>query len=217
MRATINDKKFARDMKNVMDYSLGFLDGIQNGKAQFLNNLGKNTIETLKNYIDTMAKVDPQILHHVYEWEKTGSPSARLFNVQHVVRGNGVTFIPNFRQSTSVKEGSKVPFYNKAAMMENGESVTIRAKAGQVLAFESDGEMVFTNKEINVSNPGGQLVQGSFEKVFDTFFQVYFTQAFLYASGVADYLKNPVAFKTNLKSGKSGGRSVVADHRGCRS
>jgi hypothetical protein len=48
MRAIINDKKFARDMKNVIDYSLGFLDGIQNGKTQFLNNLGKNTIEVLK-------------------------------------------------------------------------------------------------------------------------------------------------------------------------
>lgn len=208
MRAIINDKKFARDMKNVIDYSLGFLDGIQNGKTQFLNNLGKNTIEVLKQYIDTMARVDPQMLHHVYEWNKVGSPSARLFDVQHVVRGNGVTFIPSFRQSTSLKQGSKVPFKNKAAIMENGVSVTIRPKTSTVLAFESQGEMVFTRKEVTVSDPGGQLVEGAFEKAFDTFFRAYFTQAFLYASGVADYLKNPIAFKRGLKSGKNGGRSV---------
>jgi hypothetical protein len=208
MRAIINDKKFARDMKNVVEYSLGFLDGIQNGKTQFLNNLGKNTIEVLKQYIDTMARVDPQMLHHVYEWNKVGSPSARLFDIQHVVRGNGVTFMPNFTQSTSLKQGSSVPFKNKAAIMENGVSVTIKPKTSTVLAFESDGEMVFTRKPVTVSDPGGQLVEGAFEKTFDTFFRAYFSQAFLYASGVADYLKNPVAFKRGLKSGKNGGRSV---------
>jgi hypothetical protein len=208
MRAIINDKKFARDMRNVMEYSMGFLDGVANGKAQFLNNLGKNTIEVLKQYIDTNARVDQQMLHHMYEWNRTGSPDARLFDVQHVVRATGITFIPSFRQSNSVKPGSKVPFYDKATIMEKGLSVTIKPKMAQTLAFEADGEMVFTKNSVSVDNPGGNFVEGAFEKVFDRFFQVYFTQAFMYASGVADYLKNPVAFKANLKAGKSGGRSV---------
>jgi hypothetical protein len=208
MRAIINDKKFMRDMNNVIEYSLGFLSGVQNGKAQFLNNVGKKTIEVLKQYIDTMARVDQQLLHHMYEWNRTGSPDARLFDINYIVRASGISFVPAFRQSNSVKQGSKVPFYDKATIMENGTAVTIKPKSSQVLAFEENGEMVFTKKTVNVSNPGGQGVEGSFEKTFDRFFQVYFTQAFLYSSGVADYIRNPVAFKRNLKSGKSGGRSV---------
>jgi hypothetical protein len=208
MRAIINDKKFMRDMNNVIEYSLGFLSGVQNGKAQFLNNVGKKTIEVLKQYIDTMARVDQQLLHHMYEWNRTGSPDARLFDINYIVRASGISFVPAFRQSNSVKQGSKVPFYDKATIMENGTAVTIKPKSSQVLAFEENGEMVFTKKPVNVSNPGGQGVEGSFEKTFDRFFQVYFTQAFLYSSGVADYIRNPVAFKRNLKSGKSGGRSV---------
>jgi hypothetical protein len=208
MRAIINDKKFMRDMNNVIEYSLGFLSGVQNGKAQFLNNVGKKTIEVLKQYIDTMARVDQQLLHHMYEWNRTGSPDARLFDINYIVRASGISFVPAFRQSNSIKQGSKVPFYDKATIMENGTAVTIKPKSSQVLAFEENGEMVFTKKPVNVSNPGGQGVEGSFEKTFDRFFQVYFTQAFLYSSGVADYIRNPVAFKRNLKSGKSGGRSV---------
>jgi hypothetical protein len=144
----------------------------------------------------------------MYEWNRTGSPDARLFDINYIVRASGISFVPAFRQSNSVKQGSKVPFYDKATIMENGTAVTIKPKSSQVLAFEENGEMVFTKKTVNVSNPGGQGVEGSFEKTFDRFFQVYFTQAFLYSSGVADYIRNPVAFKRNLKSGKSGGRSV---------
>lgn len=208
MRAIINDKKFMRDMRNIVEYSVGFLDGVQNGKAQFLNNIGKSTIETLKQYVDSMARVDQQLLHHMYEWNRVGSPDARLFDVNHIVRANGISFIPTFRQSNSIKQGSKAPFYDKATIMENGTAVTIKPKSSQVLAFEANGETVFTKKEIKVDNPGGSQVEGSFEKTFDTFFRVYFTQAFLYASGVADYVKNPSAFKRGLKSGKNGGRSV---------
>jgi hypothetical protein len=208
MRAIINDKKFMRDMRNIVEYSVGFLDGVQNGKTQFLNNIGKSTIETLKQYVDSMARVDQQLLHHMYEWNRIGSPDARLFDVNHIVRANGISFIPTFRQSSSIKQGSKVPFYDKATIMENGTAVTIKPKSSQVLAFEANGETVFTKKEVKVDNPGGSQVEGSFEKTFDTFFRVYFTQAFLYTSGVADHIKNPSTFKRNLKSGKNGGRSV---------
>jgi hypothetical protein len=41
----------------------------------------------------------------------------------------------------------------------------------------------------------------------DSFFTRYFTQAFLESSGILSYIKNPVAFKANLKAGKRGGKS----------
>jgi hypothetical protein len=203
-----DDKQFMRDMQNIVEYSMGFLDGIKDGHKKFLDNVGASTIQTLKEYVDTMARVDQNLLHHVYEWNRVGSPDARLFDINYVVRGDGLSISSTFKQSSSVKNGSKVPFYDKARIMEQGIPVTIKPKMATALSFESDGETVFTKKDIQVSNPGGQAVQGGFEETFNRFFDVYFTQAFLYSSGISEYLKNPIDFKSNLKSGKKGGRSV---------
>lgn len=208
MISMFDDRQFMKDMQNIVEYSAGFLDGIQDGKKKFLENIGESTIETLKDYVDTMAKVDPSLLHHVYEWNRTGSPDARLFNLEYVVKGDGLSVSSTFKQSLSVKNGSKVPFYDKARIMEQGIPVTIKPKAAKVLAFEDNGEKVFTKNPVTVSDPGGTDVQGGFESTFDRFFEVYFTQAFLYSSGIAEYIKNPVAFKANMASGKKGGRSV---------
>lgn len=148
------------------------------------------------------------MLHHVYEWNMTGSPAARLFDVDYTVSNLGLSIKSSFSQSKSIKNGSKVPFYDKARMMENGVSITIRPKTSQVLRFDINGEEIFTKGPVKVENPGGSQVQGSYEKVFDTFFSTYFTQAFLKSSGITDYLKTPVLYKKNLNAGKRGGRSV---------
>lgn len=208
MKITTDDAMFMKEMNNIMEYSLGFLEGAKRGKRQFLDNLGSNTIETLKNYLDTMARVDEQALGHMYEWGMSGSPDSRLFDIDYTVSNNGLSINSTFRQSTSVKEGSKVPFYDKARIMEQGIPVTIRPKSAQVLSFDNNGEQVFTKGPISVNNPGGQAAQNGFQKTIDRFFDVYFTQAFLYASGIANYLENPVAYKKNLPAGKRGGRST---------
>lgn len=208
MKMVIDDTKFMNDMKNIMDYSVGFLDGVGRGKTKFLENLGRSSVDTIKEYLDTMAKVDPQLLHHVYEWGQTGSPEARLFDINYVVKQNGLSMSYTFRQSSSIKNGSKVPFYDKARIMENGIPVTIKPTTAKVLTFEADGEKVFTKNPVSVDNPGGNMVVGSFEKTFDSFFSMYFSQVFLYASGIIDYLNNPTVFKKNLPSGKKGGRST---------
>jgi hypothetical protein len=208
MKSVVDDAKFMRDMKNIMDYSIGFMDGVGRGKTQFLENLGKSSIEAIKDYIDSMARVDNQMLHHVYEWSQTGSPDARLFDINYVAKQNGLSMSYTFRQSSSIKNGSNVPFYDKARIMEEGIPVTIKPKTASVLAFEDNGEKVFTKNPISIDSPGGSMVAGSFEKTFDRFFQVYFSQVFLHSSGIIDYLKNPTVFKRNLSAGKSGGRST---------
>jgi hypothetical protein len=205
-RVTVKNKQFAKDMDNIVNYALGFLDGVKQGYPSFLQQLGATMSEALKAYVDANARVNPQVLHHVYEWDKTGSPDARLFDIQYVSTGAGLSFNSTFRQSSSVKSGSRVPFYDKARIMENGIPVTIVPKQ-RVLAFEQDGETVFTTKPVRVSNPGGQ-VQGEYERVFNSFFNRYFTQSFLESSGIASYLRSPVDFKKNFSSGKRGGRSL---------
>jgi len=204
----LNSKKLTSDLNNIALYSLGFVDGVKKGKSVFLTNVGKFTKELLEKYIDASARSNPQILHHVYEWHKTGSPEARLYDINYTVGSAGLSFYSNFKQSTSIKNGSNVPFYNKAKIMEEGIPVTIKPVRSEVLAFEDNGEQVFTRLPVQINDPGGRQVEGSFQKTFDIFFSRYFTQAFLKASGIRDYLKNPVIYKKNLPKGKRMGKSA---------
>ncbi len=206
MRVTLDTANFNKEMNNIVQYSFGFLDGAQRGKKQFLNNLGKETLEILKKYIDSNARVSPQTLHHVYEWYRVGSPSARLFDLDYTVSNLGLSINATLTQSSSVQNGSSTPFYNKAKIMESGMPVTIRPKKAKVLSFNVDGEDIFTQGPVLVENPGGQT-QNGFEKVFDSFMTKYFTQSFLKNSGILDNINNPITYKQNLSAGKKIGKS----------
>jgi hypothetical protein len=198
-------------MNNIIQYSMGFLDGVENGKRVFLKNLGAGTIQAMAAYVDVSAKGNPNALHHVYEWYQTGSPSARLFDIDYTVSNLGLTFNSKFRQSRTLKEDSNVPFYNKASIMENGVPVTISPKKSSVLVFEQGGETIFTKNPITVRNPGGDYVAGSFERTIDEFILKYFKQSFLRASGIYDYIKKPVLYKKNFKAGSKMGKSKGVD------
>ena len=203
----INSQKFKQDMNNIVEYSLGFLDGTQAGKTEMFAELAPQIAEIASQFIDSNARVSPHLLHHIYEWYQTGSPKARLFNIDFQVNSLGINFIPNFKQSTTIKNGSNTPFYDKASIMEKGLAVTIKPKRAKVLAFDIDGEKVFTPNEVVVENPGGQT-QGQFEKVINEFFNMYMKQSFLTASGLRQYFNNPIMYKQNIAAGKRGGKSV---------
>ena len=207
MKLSVDTRQFKKDMNNIVEYSFGYVDGIKAGKVVFFRNLGLNIQEVLENYIDSNARVNPAALHHIYEWSKIGSPEARLYDIKYTVSNLGLSFMTNFKQSSSIKNGSNVAFYDKARIMEQGISVVITPKNSGVLVFEENGETVFTKNSVTVDNPGGLATAGSFEKVIDSFFTKYFTQAFLRSSGVARYLKNPIVYKKNLSIGKRLGRT----------
>lgn len=204
----MNQTKLIRDLNNIVEYSFGFVDGINRGKKVFLNNLGLTIKNILEQFIDSNARSNPQMLHHVYEWYRIGSPEARLFNIHYTVSPVGVSTYFSFKQSQSIKQGSNVPFYNKARIIESGTPVIIKPVRAQALSFEQDGETVFTKNPVEVLNPGGTRAQNGFEKTINLFFTKYFTQAFLKTSGVSDYLSNPIVYKNNLRKGKNMGRSV---------
>lgn len=208
MRLKINNVQFQKDMNNIIQYSQGFLDGTKAGKIQFFRNLGAEIKNILEEFIDSNASVDPQTLHHMYEWNQVGQASGRLFNINAVSNGYGVNFTASFNQSQTIKDGSRVPFYDKAKIIEFGIPVVIEAKTSNVLAFEDNGETVFTPGPINVTNPGGVAAQGGFEKTFNMFFSRYLSQAFLRSTGIAAYLEKPMLYKSNLPQGKRTGRSA---------
>lgn len=207
MRAQVDDKAFIKQMNNIVQYGIGFVEGIQTNKPVLLKQLGLEIQELASQYVDANARVSPQELHHVYEWYQTGSPSGRLFNITYTLTGRGLSFGSTFSQSKSVKNGSNVPFYDKARIMEQGTAVTISPKQSDVLAFEVDGEQVFTKKSVTVTNPGGN-VSGAFEDTFNEFFRRYLSQSFLEVTGLAKHFKNPVIFKQNFAAGAAGGKSV---------
>lgn len=208
IKVKFHANEFARDMKNIVGYAEGFLQGVEMGKENAISNIGAEVIEELKVYMDVNARVNPNTLHHVYEWYQTGSPAARLFDIDYKVSGQGLSVNSTFRQSITIRKGSNVPFYNKANIMENGIPVKIEPKNAKVLAFIENGEEVFTRKPINVVDPGGAAVQGGYERVFEAFFTTYFAQSFLQHSGVMAHLSNPAPFKYNFSKGKRGGKAA---------
>jgi len=199
-------KTFQKEMNNLVEYSLGFMEGVEKGKKVFFASVGEKTAEIFSSFIDSMARQNPSVLHHVYEWNLVGSPEARLFDLNYTVSNLGLSLRSSFRQSTSIKNGSKVPFYNKATMMEAGMSVIIRPRESDVLAFEVDGTTVFTPNPVLVNSVGGETA-GGFQQAFDTFVNSYFAQSFMEISGVKEKFGNMTAYKKNLQSGLKAGRS----------
>jgi hypothetical protein len=202
---------FTKQMNNIVNYSFGFLEGVDRGKKIFFDKLGAGAIQALAQYIDVQARSNPKALHHVYEWNQVSSPSARLFNLNYTVSNLGLSVKSTFRQSRSVSENMNTPFYNKAKIMEEGIPVTISPKRSGVLKFNGPSGEVFTSKAIKIENPGGDFVVGSFESTFDEFMTRYFKQSFLRASGVYDYIKKPKLYKKNFKAGSIAGRGKGID------
>lgn len=204
----IDTNQFMKEMTNIVDYSSGFVDGIKKGKTQFLKNIANGITSALNQYIDAVARMNREALHHVYEWYKEGSPEARLFEFEYQVTSGGLSLNGTFRQSTTVSANGTKPFYDKARIMEQGIPVTITPSGNGVLRFNAGGQEIFTKRPVTVNSPGGPEVQGYFEKTVQDFIKNYFRQSFLKASGLYDYLNNPFSYKANLGLGMKQGKNV---------
>lgn len=202
-----DDAQFMKEIHNVLEYANGFVDGAKRAKPVMMKNISYKIKEILYAYIDTTARMEPEKLHHVYEWYRIGSPEARLYDLDCVVTGVGISISYTFSQSRSVKSGSNVPFYSKAQIMESGTPVTIRPNTAKALVFEEGGHTVFTKKPVNVTNPGG-AVQGEFHETLKTFFNNYLSQVFLEVTGIRGQLEDMSDFKRNFSGAKTGGYSL---------
>jgi hypothetical protein len=205
---TFDDKTFMKEIQNVLAYSSGFVDGVKSGKISFLEQFSDHAIESAGEYFDASARVNPAGLQHMYEWNQNGAESGRLFDLSSLVSSRSITVSASFRQSTSVKPGSKEPFVNKAFVMESGIPVTITPKESSVLAFTENGETVFTKKSVTIENPGGLFARQGFEKAFNQFFNVFFSQSFLKSGKLGKYLSDVSDYHNAFASAKTGGRSL---------
>lgn len=202
--AKFDSKEVNKILGNAVSYSYGFLEGIDIDQVLFNKTLAEYTVEGLKLYIDSQARVDSESLHHVYEWGQVGTPGGRLFEFNATASKRVIKINGKFLPSSSVSENSSEPFTDKATIMENGISLTIEPKNSDVLVFEDDNQTIFTTKSIYIANPGGDAVAGSFGRVVDDFFNNYFTNAFL--RPLILQLSRPTEYSKSFSSGTKSGR-----------
>ena len=141
-------------------------------------------------YIDAMARGKSKSFHHVYEWNKVGNKTGRLFKLNKLSQ-NGLSFKLDYEFTLSK---SAVPnkhskrrhvFKNKAAVMEAGMPLTIAPKAAQRLVFESNGILIVMPKgaSVTVRRPGGASVKNQFGLAYSRFFSGQLVGASIRKSG----------------------------------
>lgn len=128
--------------------------------------------EYFMRLVDAKARANRESLHHVYEWGEEGNSNARLFKKKISPGTAGTVISFNFIKSKKPNFNGHI-FYNKAAVMESGQTVTIKPKNSKVLVYQinngTSGELMVTSKPSVVNNPGGDAVVGSFEKEWRSF------------------------------------------------
>ena len=207
IKVRINSDKIDKVLKNSVAYSLGFLDGAEMNQIRFNMQLGEFIESALYKYIDAKARMSPDSFHHVYEWDQVGNSSARLFEFNSKASKKIISFTGQFLPSKSISLGSSEPFIDKARIMENKISITIEPKNSSVLSFEDDGETIFTSSSIEISNPGGDAVAGSFSSAVDSFFKNYLTVSVLKGTGVLGNLDKANEYSNDFSRGTQAGRS----------
>lgn len=214
LRVRYDSKQLNSILNNAVKYSYGFLEGTDLGQLEFNIMLGEFTVDALNKYIDSHARQSPEALHHVYEWGAVGQAGARLFDIKSRASKRVIYFEGKFLPSKSVSQENSEPFVNKANIMENAIAIEVEPRAGGMLAFESNGETVFTTNSIYIENPGGDEVAGSFGRVVGDFFDNYFTNAIL--RPFIDKLSRPVEYEQGFAAGALGGGEAAGISAGMK-
>lgn len=171
---------------------------------------GANIISKyFESYVDAIAKIDTYRYHHIYEFGMTGNKNARLF--QSKIK-NGVieyNFVP-----ASVPNMNGDLFQQKAFVMEDGQPITIVPSRSEILAYEIDGETIFSKQSI-VMNPGGPYVQNAFKDIFEEFFNSNMPDKALRELGFYKQIESGILNETSkitskISAGKITGTAVDA-------
>lgn len=161
--------------------------------------------EDFAMFVDAQARSNPKQLHHVYEWQKVGNNSARLFKLnklqsQGLMLSLNYSFLPS-KSKVPNKNKKTYIFSNKATVMENARTVIISPKNADRLVFEaSGGYTVFMpkGKSVTVKNPGGHAVKKSFEMTYSRYFKGPLVNAAIKNSGVNRILANDIVKSLKL-------------------
>lgn len=190
-----DSRQAKRLLDNIVSYSDGFIKETKANEKTINSRLAETSIEAFYDYLDGLARTNPGMLHHVYEWGAIGNPGARLVELKkELVSSKGATITADFLTSSSIPEGGNEPFYNKAEIMEEGIAVTVQAVQAQAMFFQINGEEFFRTGPLVIENPGGEATRGAFLQAFEEFYNVYFDQVYLRAIRFYEHFENPKGF-----------------------
>lgn len=203
--ANFNAKKMIKTINNIVDYSSEFLEESKRSKNKIAKGIADAGVEGFYLYLDGLARMHPGMLHHVYEWGQVGDPFGRLFELSVSIKG-GAEVSAEFLQSSTTSTYSDEPFYDKAEIMEAGDTIIVSEKEAQALFFEVDGEEVFVKGPIVISNPGGEAVRGSFVNAFNDFYRSYFSEVYIKSINLYREIEQMRPYRSNIKvAAKSSG------------
>jgi len=208
--AKINAKKAMKILNNVVQYSDGFIKETKAQEARVTARLANLSIDGFYDYMDQLARVNPGMLHHVYEWGRVGDPGSRLFELKKQISKNNAVITSEFLTSETISSTSNEPFYEKAKIMEEGISVVVQEVEAQALFFEIDGVEYFRTGPIVIENPGGSEVRGSFVEQFEEFYNTYLDDVYLKAIRFYQYFMDAKPYERNFNSAvKSGNANMI--------
>ena len=191
-------KEAMKMLDNIVDYSEGFIKETKAQEKTVASRLADTSIEAFYDYLDVLARTNPGMLHHVYEWGEVGNPEGRLVELKKRLAGKSVNIDSEFVSSNSIPEGGSEPFYAKAEIMEEGIPITVQAVEARAMFIQYQGDEFFTAGPIVIENPGGEAVRGSFVNAFEEFYDSYFEQVYLRSIRYYDHFKSPKGFSTNF-------------------
>ena len=174
-------------------------------KSKFKKVLYTQINKDFGEYIDAQARVKYRSLHHVYEWKKVGTKSARLFKLT-MIDTEGISFKINYE---FIPSKSMVPatvgkrrhvFANKAAVMESGMPLKIAPRAAERLVFQTDTGVVFMPKgaSVTVKRPGGTGVMNQFKLQYSRWFSGDLVNQSIKRSGFAQIFNSAMAKSLKL-------------------
>jgi hypothetical protein len=209
----INSKEAMRVLNNVVNYSEGFIKESKAKESYVASKLASTSITAFYEYLDVLARTNPGMLHHVYEWGEAGNPGARLVELKKVLAGKKVEIASEFIMSTTIPENGSEPFWNKAEVMEEGITVQVNEVSAQALFFQIDGEEFFRTGPIVIENPGGEQVRGSFVRAFEEFYNNYFDQVYLRSIRFYDHFTKSREFESGFNSAVRSGSAASMGRR----
>ena len=186
-------------------YEANVMNGLHSNKAfhkLFRDTLFSQINKDFGEYVDAQARMKPNSLHHVYEWNKTGDQSSRLFKLA-TTGSNMLSFGVKYSfkvsksqvPSKNKKQRRRYVFKDKAQIMEKGMPVVISPLSAERLVFEMDGETVFMPKgaSVTVKSPGGKASSNQFGLMYSRFFSSDLVSASIKRSGFNNIFNAKIA------------------------
>lgn len=160
--------------------------------ASKIRNAGAQIVSKyFEAYVDHAARIDSYRYHHIYEFNSAGNKNSRLF--RSTVKDGKISY--SLIDSSKPNQNGQV-FVKKAFIMEAGEPILIKPTNSKTLAYEIDGEMVFS-KSSRIQESGGPFVAGAFQSIFDEFFNSKMGNKALEEFGFYDTIIKGISSETN--------------------